>query len=210
MSNEKTHFVLHEGNVGVCVSGGADSAILLYLIMKFATKPITIFTIASQQKQLTTAHVAMNVISKCAELTGNYNFVHLVDYVPAQTRENVFIRPEQFLAKEMVDVIYTGVTKNPPDEVCNTFINETPETEDRDPNVVRDTVRGKWITPWTNLNKADIYDLYVANDLVTTLFPFTRSCEWIPDMVDVADPKSGHCGKCWWCEERNWGFNNGA
>jgi 7-cyano-7-deazaguanine synthase in queuosine biosynthesis len=32
------------------------------------------------------------------------------------------------------------------------------------------------------------------------IFPITRSCEsWTNDF-------SKHCGECWWCKEREWGF----
>ena len=34
------------------------------------------------------------------------------------------------------------------------------------------------------------------------LFPVTRSCE-LKGKLEYY----GHCGKCWWCEERQWGFD---
>jgi 7-cyano-7-deazaguanine synthase in queuosine biosynthesis len=48
--------------------------------------------------------------------------------------------------------------------------------------------------------------MYVKFDLMDTVFPLTRSCEWTSKITEVADPGTNHCGVCWWCEERKWGF----
>ena len=42
-------------------------------------------------------------------------------------------------------------------------------------------------------------------NLIDSLFVYTRSCEW--EAQNVKDPKLGHCGICWWCQERAWGFS---
>lgn len=34
------------------------------------------------------------------------------------------------------------------------------------------------------------------------LYALTISCE------SLTDPDPIHCGDCWWCEERKWGFGN--
>ena len=58
-------------------------------------------------------------------------------------------------------------------------------------NIIKDTI---------GLPTAKIYQ---ELDLMETLFPVTRSCE-VTDKIEYY----GHCGKCWWCEERHWGFGN--
>jgi 7-cyano-7-deazaguanine synthase in queuosine biosynthesis len=53
-----------------------------------------------------------------------------------------------------------------------------------------------------NFNKQDIAEVFKKLDLLDTLFPLTKSCEKKTMAVD--DP---HCKTCWWCLERQWGFN---
>ena len=48
-------------------------------------------------------------------------------------------------------------------------------------------------------------NLYKEYNLIDSLFVYTRSCEW--EAQNVKDPKLGHCGICWWCQERAWGFS---
>ena len=199
-------FNIYPGNLGVCVSGGADSALMLYFVLKYSTEPVYVFSVANQEKKLRNTHAAIDVISRCTELTGNYNLIHHIVYVDAQTKQNLFLLPMDFLAANTVSTVYTGVTKNPPRHVTDTFILETLENHERDPDVVRPVKQDDWYMPWTNLDKRDLCDIYNKHNLLDTLFPVTRSCEWINQ--DWADPGNGHCGKCWWCEERYWGFGN--
>lgn len=201
---DTVQFNVYPGTLGICVSGGADSALMLYFALKYSTSTIHIFSLANQEKWLRNMHAAINVISKCAELTGNYNFVHHIKYEVSQTKENLFLLPMQYLADNTVSTVYTGVTKNPPFEVMNTFTLETLENFERDPTIVRPVKQGDWYMPWTNLDKQELCDIYQQYDLLKTLFPMTRSCEWLNH--DWHDPGMEHCGKCWWCEERQWGF----
>ena len=43
--------------------------------------------------------------------------------------------------------------------------------------------------------------------IVDELFPLTRSCESEEKGQQMLDggPEE-HCGKCWWCLERQWAF----
>lgn len=53
--------------------------------------------------------------------------------------------------------------------------------------------------PYYNMDKKGIAKMYEDEGLMDTLFPCTRSCESDTQMT-------GHCGQCWWCEERMWAF----
>ena len=197
-------FNVYPGSIGVCVSGGADSALILYFALKYSASTIHIFSLANQEKWLRNTHAAIDVISKCAELTGNYNFVHHIEYKVSQTKENLFVLPMQYLANGTLSTVYTGITKNPPFDVMSTFTLESLENFERDPTVIRSVEHGEWYIPWTNLDKQDLHKIYQQHNLLDTLFPVTRSCEWINH--EWPDPGMGHCGKCWWCDERQWGF----
>ena len=61
---------------GIVVSGGADSALLLYFLLKFSKNKIHIFTLCNYVKGTESPKHAVDVVFKCAELTQNYNFNH--------------------------------------------------------------------------------------------------------------------------------------
>ena len=194
---------IKQGPVGVLVSGGADSAMLLYLLMKYHADQIYIFTLASSLKNNVNAKHTIDVISKCSELTGNENFEHIMSYCYTQTPNELFRKTSEYLKNGTVNWVYTGVTKNPPKSVTREFHDETTESQERDPNVERPVILEdkKYITPFTNIDKKGLADLYKQHNLTDTLFPLTRSCESLEYLTE-------HCETCWWCEERKWGFGS--
>lgn len=194
------------GPLGVLVSGGADSAILLYHLLQNTDSTLHIFSIANADKMFTTAKTCIEVIGKCAELTNNFNFIQHTRYVTLQDKTNLFETAHSYIQNGTINYLYTGVTKNPPDEVVATFNIVTTENNERNPNFIRPTKVGTSYYPWTNIDKKDIHALYAKYNLLETLFPLTRSCEWRYPMGKVKDPGTGHCGECWWCKERAWGF----
>lgn len=197
--------------IGIRVSGGTDSALLLYFVMLFSKHPIHIFSFANQEKHLINPMKAIQVISKCAELTGNYNFEHHIDYAAVETKENPYRAPIRYVENGTIQHIYTGITKNPPYNVTSRFFGkyiseENSEDHERSPIVKRDTMFGLFYRPWTNIDKREIANIYQKYDLLDNLFPLTRSCEWKNEEYHGENPGTSHCGKCWWCQERYWGF----
>ena len=75
--------------------------------------------------------------------------------------------------------------------------------ESRTPDVVKDEVTGNGFlySPFVNKDKKTIFQIYQDLNLLETLFPLTRSCE-----TTRLKNFRGHCGECWWCKERMWGF----
>jgi len=194
-----------DGNNGITVSGGADSALLLYFLLKYSTTTVHIFTIANLSKLNTNTKASVNVISKCAELTNNYNFIQHVIYSPTQNPDILFKTPNQYHADNIVDTVYSGITANPPSDVV--LSGESTEDEQRNPNVTRSPYMRHNYLPWTNIDKRAIAEMYRECDLMESLYPLTRSCEWKTiHSPKIPNPHSGHCGECWWCTERQWGF----
>jgi hypothetical protein len=190
------------GPIGISHSGGADSAILLYILMKYLDGPINVFTCASKLKQRVAPHIALNVIDKCIDLTGKTDVYHHTFYVDDQDSKNLFDYQRQFVNLNLVNIIYTGKTALPPLDECSKFKNGILLLETRDPNKTRPVYTGRrleFYMPFHNHNKKDIYELYKTLGVLDDLFPITRSCESL-------SLKYGHCGKCWWCEERQWAF----
>jgi 7-cyano-7-deazaguanine synthase in queuosine biosynthesis len=60
------------------------------------------------------------------------------------------------------------------------------------------------IRPFINKDKQAVYHAYRDLDMMEQLYPHTYSCETIPDNYDTMD--FVHCGHCFFCLERYWGF----
>jgi 7-cyano-7-deazaguanine synthase in queuosine biosynthesis len=195
-------FDLPDSPVGVLCSGGADSSLILYLLMKYSNQPIHILTMANRRKHFTNAIVASKVIDWCTKKTLNNNIVHTVKYVDKQTDDQLQQLTVQYL--KVFRTIYIGDTCYPPDEINNKFSEQTDDyftlLEDRKPNKDRPTKAGPIYVPFTNYDKRKIAQLYRHLDIME-LANITRSCETFEDIG------TKHCGNCWWCKEREWAFS---
>jgi len=195
---------LIDGKVGLNMSGGTDSSLLLYILLSNKKETLEVFTLASDLKGRTSAKIAANVIDKCIELTGNNNINHHVVYVDMQDDGNLFRLPREMISEKRITMMYTGVTANPPKEIADNFLTpiDNSEQNSRDPLIHRPIIIGDWCCPFFNIDKIKIAEMYESLGLLETLFPLTRSCE-------LENPPSnflGHCNNCWWCHEREWGF----
>ena len=213
------------------VSGGADSAILLYHLMKHSKDKIHIFSLGTNDKRRLNLSVATQVVEKCIQLTDNINIEHHINYCETQTLNSLLVMPKQFIKEKRIKIVYNGVTSNPPKKVLDTFklksleLDRDPSVErdvlssyqlslvfDRDSNVERDVLSFDdiWYSPWANIDKKTIASMFKEENLIETLFSITRSCAYDPThhyfIENVKDPGYGHCGECWWCEERYWAF----
>lgn len=199
-------------NCAVCVSGGADSALMLYKVLQNNKEHTHIFTYANNTLMLKNVTASTAVVNKCVELTGNHRVTHHVIHNEGDKPNGVdpLLDMVEPWAKELkLKFLYLGVTKNPPKEVANNFTYSEWKDPSRDTDGNKsvfhsDEVFEEIITPWINVDKRGLAELYKEEGLMNTLFPVTYSCEWYPR--DGNDPGMEHCGECWWCEERQWGF----
>lgn len=194
---------LYKGPIGIKASGGADSSILLYNLMKHKSdSTIHIFTTGLNIQHRYNVKVATRVIEKCIRLTGNSNIEHHIKY--SEDANSLFTNLELYFNNNVINMMYTGITENPPREITDKFTLPTTEKE-REPCTKKEHIRGKnkkFYTPLANFNKQKIAEMYQENNLMEDLFPLTRSCE----PVDRKDIGLSHCGECWWCQERKWAF----
>lgn len=197
---------IYEGPIGISCSGGADSSLLLYFLMKYSNEKIYILSTGNKARQFKNVTITNNVIQKCIELTGNMNIEHHSTFCDHQTLSNIFDKLDYYRKNKLINIFYTGITANPPKSITDTFIEEVTEV-DRNPTIMKDVLRNnnKAYTPWINIDKKKLAQIYKEYNLIDSLFVYTRSCEW--EAQNVKDPKLGHCGICWWCQERAWGFS---
>ena len=198
-------------NCAVCVSGGADSALMLYKILQNNKEHTHIFTYANNTLMLKNVTASTAVVNKCVELTGNHRVTHHVIHNEGDKPNGVdplIDMVEPWVNKLDINTLYLGVTKNPPIEISDKFMYATWKDSTRDTVGENETLHiddgFKIKTPWINIDKRGLANIYRQEGLLDTLFPVTYSCEWYPR--DGDDPGTEHCGKCWWCQEREWGF----
>lgn len=206
--------------LGIWMSGGADSSLLCYLLAEKIISEqldITIQPITIDYKR-PFARKAVYVRQMIEQVLGAKDIFlkHLV-YHPEDNKywtrdelaEQFHIRNYENFKADKFQVLYSGITTNPPLDVQRNFKwGILPDVEEkRGEGVTKETVRYFQkedkeffeIKPFFNVNKKVIAQLYKDRKILSNIFPLTRSCE----KIDTSD---GHCGECWWCEERLWAF----
>jgi 7-cyano-7-deazaguanine synthase in queuosine biosynthesis len=209
--------------VGVWMSGGADSSLLCYLLAKKIIQeklPLQIQPITVDYKR-PFRFIAGDVRKKIENLLSAENvFKEHIVYNPPTDRvwsrgelANEFHKlNEKHVRENKFQVLYSGITTNPPVSIQKNFnwgvLTDVEIT--RGDTVLKEKVRHLIkqedriyefyeIKPFFDLTKKDIARIYLDLGIIDELFPVTRSCE---DLNSV----EGHCGVCWWCEERQWAF----
>jgi tRNA(Ile)-lysidine synthase TilS/MesJ len=208
--------------IGIWMSGGADSSLLCYLLakeIKTQNIPIKIQPLTVQKRP--NIFESIPVKNKIIELLDAENIFseHIVYHAPAtgwDTKDylSMFAKMNrENIRQDLFQALFSGITTNPPREVQENFqwgILEDVELK-RGSHLVKDTVRYfiesensveyefLEYKPFFNITKKHIAELYQEHGLLDSLFSLTRSCE-------DRNFLQGHCGKCWWCEERLWAF----
>lgn len=132
------------------------------------------------------------------------------------------------LRKFNLDSVYIGVTVNPPLDTMKTYflntdhgldvekavgyIDSRDKTRDiQEEKEVRyvhydngsEEVKATQVIPFANADKSAVKKMYDYYDVTDLLFPYTYSCEIVPE--SKTQPLV-HCGHCFFCLERWWGF----
>ena len=221
------------GPVGVGVSCGADSALLLYVLMSNIKETIHIYNMMAENRRPVLENYFYAVVEKCAELTGNSNYViHQEIVEPDESAEFYINMLTNALDRKESDIIYLGLTKFPPKEVYKTWNGQQPDWH----NEFRsDEVEHPLFGFTIPVDKAKSFGkecpLTIDGNPIDELKIDERA--YIPwfncNKKDIAgmyntlnvtntlfpvtrscenDKHIGsHCGTCWWCEERFWAFN---
>lgn len=197
--------IIEEGNVGIAVSGGADSALLLYILMNHLSKnqKLFVYTLAKSPTFYSSAVYSNKVINYCIDNLNFKNIEHNIRYLENQTHDILYEPMLEDFNNNKISKFYSAVTANPPKKIADSFCGSESNVchNDRNPEIYRDIFRGNHsVTPFTNVDKKKINEMYKSLELFD-LFNLTKSCE----SYEI-EYKNTHCGKCWWCKEREWGF----
>jgi len=215
IKNSQQDIIIDESNdvkvIGLKISGGADSAIVGYMLCKYVTEerpdikilPITTIHTGKPFQEI----YSKRVVAFLKEQFGDIFLEHQTNQCD-ELGETYVTSQEQLLKscyknKQIgVGAHYTGITANPPLEITETFGHAGPD-DDRNGKMF-ETHGIRWRKPLANIDKKGVAELYHSLGVFDTLFPITRSCEaWAKHEEYNIDK---HCGTCWWCKERHWGF----
>ena len=218
----------HMTDVGIRISGGLDSAIILYILCIYITetnRDIKILPMTTNDwTKPYQVKWATRVLNWIQNQFPNVNFYeHKTyqlkeneDYIQGQIDHKLRVLKEfEQLNNKKIDVTLHGQNLAPPKEVTDKFVNSKghhmagPNSKDG-----RNAKQDAWVPekklyrPLINLDKQGIAEIYKYYKLTETLFNKTRSCEYLePDMVERTNNYNSHCETdCWWCAEREWGF----
>ena len=223
-SGQKIDFEIPEKykKIGVNCSGGADSSILLLMVVQYlidngrTDTTVSVSTCSNDKKGRWNGRRAADVIEYVIQKTKFANFdLHYTYYRDVQDTKYFHQVESKLFADDRIDVFVSGITSNPP--VGESVLNARGQTIVLSDEMLPErtgTNHALWYynngqsfyTPFANVDKrfiASMYKQYNAMDL----FDSTRSCESIPNEgEDIKEFETTPCGNCWWCLERKWAF----
>ena len=210
-------FVVPQPHTKICmnISGGADSAVLLWMLINYCEENIPeaeihVITSANPVKGWYNAKWSTTVLDKILELTGTELIKsHYTFYSDDQRRTE--LNDTERLIRDIHGITFTvhGTTQNPPLDIEH-LLKGRHQPRDKGHSRPAFSKLGEDVTRWMpvmSVDKRFIAYLYEHFDLMESLFPFTRSCEQeARHNKDEPSWMITHCGECWWCKERHWAF----
>lgn len=220
--------------IAISVSGGADSALLSYILCDTIVKLNLKIEI----------HVISNVRMWKTRPWQKYNSLDVYNWLVTRFPTLKFYRHENFIAPEIeygntgpiikdvyghmksgdqisvrshveyicvthdINAWFAGITKNPHEEFSSDGMVDRNVDELVDLKSIMDEHEGIWVChPFKYTTKDWIVGQYIQNDLLS-LFDITRSCEGEFQHLTYKNYVPGQfvpvCEKCFWCNERNW------
>lgn len=191
-------------NIGIKISGGADSAILAYMVALYVKESRPELSVSA----ITAIHplkpyqgeFSKKVVRKIEELLDFKFKEHYIKELPNtedySKEQNDFV--SELYNKQLIDMHFMGMTLNPPREDVEKFPDPDMPPERYEPDALWENHISA--RPFRNSHKRSIYDLYVHFGVLDELFPVTRSCE------QITTDFTSHCKNCAFCFERRWGF----
>lgn len=212
-------FHIKDGHNNFCVnvSGGADSAILMYMLIKYCQRNIPdakiyCITCANIVKGWYNAKVSSIVIDRLLQLTktdiikGHYTY-----FSEDQNRDELNEFENNIYNLYGCTYYIHGTTQNPKPGIID---GGHPQ---RNPGHNRPILKAGYMNnnpevyrymPFMHVDKRMVSHLYQKYALLTELFPYTRSCEQHREYNRENPWMSTPCGECWWCREREWAFRS--
>ena len=195
--------------VGIQVSGGADSALVLYnLVNCINDADIYVITGSINTENNFNEKYAKDVVAEVQRLTNTKSIKEHVFKRQKQRGQQAGTDPNVIYRKSMLhrvakkynlDLMLNGVTMNPPKGI----LDEGRDKRRDKPMPLK--IEDEWLLvpvfrPFAQNDKRTIMKQYKKLDIMS-LFAKTWSCE---GTIESTQNFTVPCGECWWCKERQW------
>ena len=175
-------------NVGVFISGGIDSTVLLYALLAYRKNNLKTFGITALTVNKTTSNLySKRILSKLEKEFGT--IPHIQDIDNSGSEAGAVTQAIARMRNEIhYGLIYTGVNSNPPEHLI--------KIRGPYPKRPASNTHKNLVLPFMYLFKSHIIELaYILQ--ADWILPYTHSCT----QEDLAE-----CFECFACQERAWGF----
>ena len=192
-------------SIGLHFSGGADSTLILYLLVKMIQErkcegKVKIYPICGYDisiPDLVVYEVTNNIINwiNAKTQTTCIHPIQITPYFAPDFQKDELFKVNKAYLKDryncdiIIDGISLGMPESPRHGIGQWTVNENIKEL---PNLKPHTF------PWATVNKKFIAEQYKKLD-IEDLSNLTNSCT-----VSTKTP----CKECWWCEERYWAFGS--
>jgi len=230
IDNVRIPFSIEWNNVAISISGGADSALLSFIVCSLVTTQ-TVHIISHKRMWKTRpwqGHDSLVVFDWLADRFSNIKFVRHTNFIAPDVEygntgaiikdeygkmvsgDNAQIRAysEYICFKENVDAYYNAVTRNPKTIDLGGMFERDVDPSEENKHLEYMLHMGKVAShPFRFIDKAWVLSQYKKLNIMD-LFNNTRSCEGEFEGLDYTTYKEGQyvpiCGECFWCKEREW------
>lgn len=189
-------------NIGISLSGGTDSALILYMLVQMIIErdqvglvhiyPIHGYdTVRTQTYSWEAAEAIVEYINRPDIIKPVYVFAY--EKTEKLSKEYYWKANHEYMMRRYnIPFIIRGVTQGMPDD-------DRPLAKgDADSKRLHHIAKTTWILPFGSVDKKYIAEQYRKLDL-DDMYKLTVSC-----IEDTPDP----CKKCWWCKEKHWAFGS--
>lgn len=217
-------------SIAISVSGGADSALLAFLLCNIVKKQ-TVHIISHKRMWKTRpwqGYDSVNVYNWLVDRFPNIKFVRHTNFISPDVEygnmgpvikdeygkmvsgDNAQQRSyaEYICHSNNIDAYYNAVTHNPRGINLGGMSQRDIERTEDTKHLEMMQHMGRWaMHPFRFVEKSWVVKQYIDN-MISDLFYRTRSCEGEFTGLDYTTYKDGdavpECGKCFWCKEREW------
>lgn len=224
-------------NISVTISGGADSALLSYIMCSLVNKHNidckihVIYNIRCWKTRPWQEYIASEVYNKIKGMFPDIHFERHVNFVPPEFEHG---NREPYIIDEYgkvnsgdvielrayaeyightynIDAYYNAVTKNPVVGIPGALDKRSIEINNDNLHLMIRTFNNQLVChPFRFISKDWVIQQYIKEDLID-LLNITRSCEGefadITHKTYVTGQYVPVCNTCFWCKERQWGLN---
>ena len=186
-----------EDNVGIMLSGGLDSCLLLTMMCEvFDRQTYILFTMDKPDGSAKWAEKIIDFVSE--RYPTNDYYQQIIQGGDADEIQELGITGKLGFTDIVnnyygnLGILYSGNTENPPIE-----LDRNTGEPDRSAALRAQEKWDKFVMPFAHLNKSHMIELAHKFNF-DHVFTLTHTCTERP---------RGRCGVCWQCRERQWGFS---